>query len=208
MKLTDPCFDVLNEPLFYAKMVATYVYYLGPRNVYFPVFQILHRDPPLTEEAFLNPLLYWTAFLKYKQYSVHKFKRYFVSVEFINTMRFVMLFSPIYNDMKQNLFDASHVCRLMLMGSTRLQLKKKSPSIAMSISLEVMIVGNSAVADPGLQRGREQHTNLPNFPKNCMKLKEFGPPGGRASLTPPPLDPLLLSPLHNGIFPVSRNWQC
>ena len=27
------------------------------------------------------------------------------------------------------------------------------------------------------RRGR-QHTILPNFPKNCMKLKEFGPPGG------------------------------
>ena len=30
-----------------------------------------------------------------------------------------------------------------------------------------------------------QHTILPNFPKNCMKLKEFGPPRGRASLAPP-----------------------
>ena len=29
-----------------------------------------------------------------------------------------------------------------------------------------------------------QHTILPNFPKNCMKLKEFWPPGG-ASLAPP-----------------------
>ena len=27
-------------------------------------------------------------------------------------------------------------------------------------------------------RGGRQHTILPNFPKNCMKLKEFGPPGG------------------------------
>ena len=27
-------------------------------------------------------------------------------------------------------------------------------------------------------RGR-QHTILLNFPKNCMKLKEFEPPGGR-----------------------------
>ena len=27
--------------------------------------------------------------------------------------------------------------------------------------------------------GGRQHTILPNFPKNCMKLKEFGPPGGR-----------------------------
>ena len=48
------------------------------------------------------------------------------------------------------------------------------------------------VADPGFSRGGDanspggggQHTILPNFPKNCMKLKEFGPPGeggGRAS---------------------------
>ena len=26
--------------------------------------------------------------------------------------------------------------------------------------------------------GGRQHTILPKFPKNCMKLKEFGPPGG------------------------------
>ena len=38
--------------------------------------------------------------------------------------------------------------------------------------------------------GGRQHTILPKFPKNCMKLKEFGPPGGRASLSPP-LDPRL-----------------
>ena len=30
---------------------------------------------------------------------------------------------------------------------------------------------------PGGGGGR-QHTILPKFPKNCMKLKEFGPPGG------------------------------
>ena len=30
---------------------------------------------------------------------------------------------------------------------------------------------------PTLQGGR-QHTILPKFPPNCMKLKEFGPPGG------------------------------
>ena len=45
--------------------------------------------------------------------------------------------------------------------------------------------GVGAVADPGFPQGGDanspggrQHTNLPNFPKNCMKLKEFGPPGG------------------------------
>ena len=42
-----------------------------------------------------------------------------------------------------------------------------------------------SVADPGFPRGGgakspggRQHTILANFPKNCMKLKEFGPPGG------------------------------
>ena len=42
------------------------------------------------------------------------------------------------------------------------------------------------VADPGFPRGGgantpggRQHTILPNFPKNCMKLKEFGPRGAR-----------------------------
>ena len=41
------------------------------------------------------------------------------------------------------------------------------------------------VADPGFPRGGganspggRQHMILSNFPKNCMKLKEFGPPGG------------------------------
>ena len=39
--------------------------------------------------------------------------------------------------------------------------------------------------------GGRQRTMFLNFPKNYMKLKEFGPPGGRASLMPyldPPLD--------------------
>ena len=36
---------------------------------------------------------------------------------------------------------------------------------------------------------RRQHTILQKFPQNCMKLKEFGPPG--ASMVPP-LDPHLL----------------
>ena len=49
-----------------------------------------------------------------------------------------------------------------------------------------------AVADPGFPRGGSanspgghQRTILPNFPKNCMKLKEFGPRGGCMSLAPP-----------------------
>ena len=51
-----------------------------------------------------------------------------------------------------------------------------------------------AVADRGFSRGGganspggegRQHTNMPNVPQNCMKLKEFGLPGGHASLVPP-----------------------
>ena len=48
---------------------------------------------------------------------------------------------------------------------------------------------------PTLQGGR-QHTILANFPKNCMKLKEFGPPGGarpKFYFVDPPLLSLLLS---------------
>ena len=37
------------------------------------------------------------------------------------------------------------------------------------------------------QGGGHQRTILPNFPKNCVKLKEFGPPGGCMSLAPSPL---------------------
>ena len=44
------------------------------------------------------------------------------------------------------------------------------------------------VADPGFPRGGganspggRQNTILPKIPKNCMKLKEFGLPGGGAS---------------------------
>ena len=40
------------------------------------------------------------------------------------------------------------------------------------------------MADPGFPRGGSANSRgganmiLPNFPKNCIKLKEFGPPGG------------------------------
>ena len=34
---------------------------------------------------------------------------------------------------------------------------------------------------------------LPNFPKNCMKLKEFGPPGGARDARPPLNPPLINS---------------
>ena len=68
-------------------------------------------------------------------------------------------------------------------------------------------------ADPGFPRGgganppgKPQHTILPNFTKNCMKLKEFGLPegGGHASLVPP-WDP----PMINTCAPakIKTNYQ-
>ena len=33
-----------------------------------------------------------------------------------------------------------------------------------------------------IPQGGRQHTILPKIPKNCMKLKEFGPPGGGARI--------------------------
>ena len=48
-----------------------------------------------------------------------------------------------------------------------------------------------AVVDPGFSRGGDanspggrQHTILPNFPKNCMKLKEFGLQGANVPRAP------------------------
>ena len=44
-------------------------------------------------------------------------------------------------------------------------------------SLQWRIQDFPEVGAPTPQGGR-QHTILPKFPKNCMKLKEFGPRGG------------------------------
>ena len=58
------------------------------------------------------------------------------------------------------------------------------------------------VADPGFPRGGGANhqgggANLlfgRNFPKSCMKMKEFGPRGGgHTSLVPPPLDPPMVT---------------
>ena len=68
------------------------------------------------------------------------------------------------------------------------------------------VVDNSGGSRISPRRGRQlpggggrSHTILPYFPKNCMKLKEFGPRGGRASLAPP-LDPPLDNVLNSKLF--------
>ena len=55
---------------------------------------------------------------------------------------------------------------------------------------EILFYKYILVADPGFPRGGgtnspeggRQQTILPRFPKNCMKLKEFGPPRGEARI--------------------------
>ena len=61
--------------------------------------------------------------------------------------------------------------------------------------------GLSSVADPGFfpSGGRQLPKLLLFFtflPKNCMKMKEFGPQGGAASLAPP-LDPPMVMVIEN-----------
>ena len=50
-------------------------------------------------------------------------------------------------------------------------------------------VGTVSVADPGFSPGGAPTPKsaiiFQFFAKNCMKMKEFGPQGGRASLAPP-----------------------
>ena len=57
--------------------------------------------------------------------------------------------------------------------------------------------------------GGRQYTILPNFPENCMKLKEFGRPGGHEGLAPPPpLNPplgLLEGIKDGGTIPIIEN---
>ena len=62
------------------------------------------------------------------------------------------------------------------------------PSKANQCNMGLAPLQGVAVADPGFPRGGganspegRQHTILPNFPENCMKLKEFGPRGGRGA---------------------------
>ena len=50
-------------------------------------------------------------------------------------------------------------------------------------------------------KGGRQHTILPYFPENCMKLKEFRPPRGGARPSRPPLDP----PMGTRNRPRNRN---
>ena len=64
-------------------------------------------------------------------------------------------------------------------------------------------------ADPGIPvegaptvrggGGRRQHTKLPNFPKNCIKLRKFRAVGGAKLPPAPPLNPSMM-PIRKGCF--------
>ena len=68
-------------------------------------------------------------------------------------------------------------------------MKVKTSTIVISGKYEI---ASLPVADPGFPRGGganspggRQRMILPYFPENCMKLKEFGPPGGGVPRAPP-----------------------
>ena len=63
--------------------------------------------------------------------------------------------------------------------------KKKIDQLRSTIFM-IFYISSSGGSRISPRKGRQlsggcQHTIFPNFPKNCMKWKEFGPPGGRAS---------------------------
>ena len=72
-----------------------------------------------------------------------------------------------------------------------------TPSPPVPYPTDQILLNSSGGSRISPRRGRQlsggcQHTILPNFPKNCMKLKEFGLRGGHASLAPPLDQPLLV----------------
>ena len=62
------------------------------------------------------------------------------------------------------------------------------------------------MADPGFSPGDVPTSKIAIifqiFAENCMKMKEFGPPGGRASLAPPLGSANASSPEGSSIFVV------
>ena len=71
-----------------------------------------------------------------------------------------------------------------------------------------VISGGSRISPRGRQLpgGGRQHTILPNFPKNCMKLKEFGPPGGGHASLAPSTDPPLVIDVTMATVTMTGRW--
>ena len=102
----------------------------------------------------------------------------------------------LYCEQESNRYLANFVCLSTkhYLNSTRCQKVKSSIN-----AIIATINKYKPVADPGFpwggganSPGGRQHTILPYFLKSCMKLKEFGSPGGRGMRPPHPPDPSLL----------------
>ena len=91
--------------------------------------------------------------------------------------------------LKWGTFSARHVSQMIGTCNKRMYKSPKSASCS--------IHWCRAVTDPGFPqgggggvnppRGGREHAILPNSPKNCMKLKEFGRRGGGVRPSRPPL---------------------
>ena len=57
--------------------------------------------------------------------------------------------------------------------------------------------GGSRIFPRGGREPSRGGVNMPNFPENCMKSKEFGRPGGGVRPSRPPLDPPMANIIIN-----------
>ena len=69
-------------------------------------------------------------------------------------------------------------------------------------SLMLTVAGSRISPRRGCQLpgGGRQHTILPNFPKNCMKLKEFGPRGASHPYSSNSIESSSALPRHRHLF--------
>ena len=82
------------------------------------------------------------------------------------------------------------LCPLYSLKNRKVDVRTQIRMISFVVMCAAGFGGNgSAVADPGFSPGGAPTPKIAIifhiFAENCMKMKEFGPPGGRASLAPP-----------------------
>ena len=80
---------------------------------------------------------------------------------------------------------------LCMLGSQPLHVNRQTPVKILPCQWRIQDFPEEGAPNP---QGGRQHTILPKIPKNCMKLKEFGPPGGGARPKFYYVDPPLLAP--------------
>ena len=93
-------------------------------------------------------------------------------------------------------FQSSVVCRptycltsCTTYNSMNVDSRSASGARTFEAVMYVQLSGGSRIFPRGGREPSRGGVNTPNFPKNCMKSKEFGRPGGGVRPSRPPLDP-------------------